>query len=96
MLGTTLYSKLDRKELVKHLISLRVTLASAKLAWIQTFLDEEGLQALEKLLQDETAKQPNGSLMLEMGDVVQMECVKCLRTLMNTEVRRPGLLFRCF
>jgi diaphanous 1 len=80
-------SKQSRKELVKTLISLRVTLSSAKLVWISAFLDERGLQALERLMQTET--QPfTGSVseVKEMSDTILSEAIKCLRTLMNTEV----------
>lgn len=81
-------SKLSRKELVKTLISLRVTLSSAKLVWISAFLDEQGLEALERLLRVETLPFANGQMgdIKEMSDVVLSESVKCLRTLMNTEV----------
>lgn len=83
-----LTDKLSRKDLVKTLISLRVTLSSAKLIWISAFLDERGLQALEHLLQVETQPLANNSVMemKEMSNVILSESVKCLRTLMNTEV----------
>jgi hypothetical protein len=86
-----LSGKLGRKDLVKHLISLRVTLSSAKLTWIAAFLDARGLDALEALLRTETEPllsrgKGKERERKEMSDVVLAECIKCLRTLMNTEV----------
>ncbi len=46
--------KLSRKDLFKHLLSLRVTLSSAKLSWIDSFLHCDGLGALEHIMQQET------------------------------------------
>ena len=80
----------SRKDLVKHLISLRVTLSSAKLVWIADFLDADGLLGIEKVLGEETNALVDTAKRKErkdMSDVVISECVKCLRTLMNTEVR---------
>lgn len=90
-----LTSKLSRKDLVKTLISLRVTLSSAKLIWISAFLDERGLKALEYLLQIETQPLANNTVleMKEMSNVILNESVKCLRTLMNTEVRAQPQIF---
>lgn len=93
----------NRKDLVKHLISLRVTLSSAKLGWIDCFLNQNGLEAFEKTLKVETdslinfeRKDKDKGLSSkvwgnegerkEMSDIVMGECIKCLRTLMNTEV----------
>ncbi|PWN41049.1 hypothetical protein IE81DRAFT_315743 [Ceraceosorus guamensis] len=87
-----LSGKLNRKDLVKHLISLRVTLSSAKLMWIAGFLDARGLEALENLLRLESGPLLTARLgdkrqdRQEMSDVIIGECIKSLRTLMNTEL----------
>lgn len=86
--------KLSRKDLYKHLLSLRVTLSSAKLSWIDSFLHCDGLGALELLMQQETdgivgALGSNRSKQLErkdMSDAILLEAIKCLRTLMNIEL----------
>ncbi len=89
--------KQSRKDLVKTLISLRVTLSSAKMAWIEDFLLADGLVAIEKVLQEEaqplvdlapTAKRKPRK---DMSDTVFAECIKCLRTLMNTQVSSDRL-----
>ncbi|KAJ9477578.1 BNI1-related protein 1 [Pseudozyma hubeiensis] len=87
-------SKLSRKDLFKHLLSLRVTLSSAKLSWIDSFLYCDGLGALEVIMQQETdgivgglgsnrSKQPERK---DMSDAILLEAIKCLRTLMNIEL----------
>ncbi|SPO21738.1 related to Diaphanous protein homolog 1 [Ustilago trichophora] len=86
--------KLSRKDLFKHLLSLRVTLSSAKLSWIDSFLHCDGLGALEQIMQQETdgivnslnSKQAKQVERKEMSDVILLEAVKCLRTLMNIEL----------
>lgn len=94
--------KLSRKDLVKTLIALRVTLSSAKLKWIETFVSSEdqaakGLEVLQSILAKETdalvldrrTRGRGGSESSgrdELSDSVITECVKCLRGIMNTEV----------
>lgn len=87
--------KLSRKDLFKHLLSLRVTLSSAKLSWIDSFLQCDGLGALEQIMQLEadgivnslnSSKQGKQTDRKEMSDAILLEAVKCLRTLMNIEL----------
>ncbi|SNX82525.1 related to Diaphanous protein homolog 1 [Melanopsichium pennsylvanicum] len=87
--------KLSRKDLFKHLLSLRVTLSSAKLSWIDSFLHCDGLGALEQIMQQETDGIVNGpnseqqakqAERKEMSDAILLEAIKCLRTLMNIEL----------
>ncbi|PWZ03137.1 hypothetical protein BCV70DRAFT_12160 [Testicularia cyperi] len=86
--------KISRKDLVKHLLSLRVALSSAKLAWIDEFLDAEGLQAIERIMQLETegfvaslnVDRSRRTERKDLSDTILLEAVKCLRTLMNTEL----------
>lgn len=87
-------SKLSRKDLFKHLLSLRVTLSSAKLSWIDSFLHCDGLGALEHIMQHETdgivkgldANRSKSAERKDMSDAILLEAVKCLRTLMNIEL----------
>ena len=86
--------KLSRKDLFKHLLSLRVTLSSAKLSWIDSFLHCDGLGALEQTMQQETdgivnglnSKQTSKAERKDMSDAILLEAIKCLRTLMNIEL----------
>ena len=76
-------------KLVKHLISLRVHLSTAKLIWIEDFVGQEkGLNALGELLANLVGK---GGKKKDLGDVqttILLEVIKCLRVLLNTEVSR--------
>ncbi|KAG0339661.1 hypothetical protein BG004_006718 [Podila humilis] len=76
----------NQKTLVKHLLSLRIALATAKLSWIKQFLDGKGFRALENVL-DRTAVKKRGGKANDLDETLQSECVQCLRVLMNTE---PG------
>jgi diaphanous 1 len=70
--------------LLKHLLSLRVTLSTAKLAWISDFVAQSGFDALQVIL-EKIDRQPR-----EQGDLNEQvigEVIKCLRVLMNTQVR---------
>lgn len=81
--------KLARANLAKHLIALRVRLATAALAWIQDFLQHDGLAALEKVLKTFTAKTSSTSsrdAITEMDESIQTETIRCLRIILNTEV----------
>lgn len=52
--------KISQRSLVKHLIALRVRLATAKMSWTEQFLDEaNGIDALEALLGRITLKRVN-------------------------------------
>lgn len=79
--------KLDMK-LVKHLISLRVHLSTASLAWIEEFVSElKGLEALRKLLFGLVAKGGKRKKLQEIEGTVLLEVIKCVRVLLNTDVR---------
>jgi diaphanous 1 len=74
-------------KLVKHLISLRVHLSTAKLVWIEEFVDaEKGLDALRILLADLVGKGGKRKILVDVESTVLLEVVKCLRVLLNTEV----------
>lgn len=76
----------NQKTLAKHLLGLRIALATAKLSWIKQFLDGKGFRALENVL-DRTAVKKRGGKANDLDETLQSECVQCLRVLMNTE---PG------
>ncbi|KAI8600503.1 hypothetical protein EDD21DRAFT_376993 [Dissophora ornata] len=86
-----------QKTLAKHLLSLRIALATAKLSWIRQFLDGRGFRALENVL-DKTAIKKRGGKTNDLDETLQSECVQCLRVLMNTEpgftqvLRSPSLV----
>ncbi|PWN26924.1 hypothetical protein BDZ90DRAFT_261174 [Jaminaea rosea] len=89
-----LEGKLSRPELVKHLIALRVTLASAKLSSIPEFVSAGGLQALERLLGREAGALVKRGTREDISDAVIGEVVKCLRGVMNTESGFEAVLAR--
>lgn len=74
-------------KLVKHLISLRVHLSTAKLSWVDGFLNEnDGMELLGTLLSTLVAK---GGKRKKLGDTEEMvlyEVLKCLRVLLNIGV----------
>lgn len=81
-------------KLVKHLITLRVHLSTAKLAFIQDFVgSEKGLDALGALLASLVGKGGKRRALSEIETTVLLEVIKCLRVLLNTEVCSliPGL-----
>lgn len=83
--------KLARANLAKHLIALRVRLATAALSWIQEFLLKDGLAALEKVLRTFTSKTSSATGrdgITEMDASVQTEAIRCLRIILNTEVNQ--------
>lgn len=85
-----LAGKVSQISLVKHLIALRVRLATAQLSWIQEFLNQKGLSAIETLLKKATSHK-SGSLKdagNELDETISAECIRCLRVLMNVEVSR--------
>lgn len=80
-------------KLVKHLISLRVHLSTANLAWIEDFVTtESGMNVLSDLLSLLVSKGGKRKKLSEVEDTVLLEVIKCLRTLLNTEVRSSLLL----
>ncbi|KAF9304280.1 hypothetical protein BGZ74_001919 [Mortierella antarctica] len=79
----------NQKTLAKHLLGLRIALATAKLSWIKQFLDGKGFRALENVL-DRTAVKKRGGKANDLDETLQSECVQCLRVLMNTEA--PSLV----
>ncbi|KAG0310050.1 hypothetical protein BGZ97_012834, partial [Linnemannia gamsii] len=76
----------NQKTLAKHLLGLRIALATAKLSWIRQFLDGRGFRALENVL-EKTAIKKRGGKANDLDETMQSECVQCLRVLMNTELR---------
>lgn len=89
--------KVSQTGLVKHLIALRVRLATAQVSWIQEFLDQKGLSAIESLLKQTTSlksgswKDASG----ELDEGISIECIRCLRVLLNIEVRHVQCLLAC-
>lgn len=80
--------KATDSKLVKHLISLRVHLSTAKLVWIEEFLiQEQGMDALSLLLTNLVGKGGKERKHTDIESTVLLETVKCLRVLLNTEVR---------
>jgi diaphanous 1 len=76
-------------KLVKHLISLRVHLSTAKPAWIEGFICEDrGFDALSELLASLVGKGGKKKALNDVQSSVLLEAIKCLRVLLNTEVGR--------
>jgi hypothetical protein len=74
-------------KLVKHLITLRVHLSTANLAFIQDFIrKEKGVDMLGKLLAGLVGKGGKRRHLTEIETTVLLEVFKCLRALLNTEV----------
>lgn len=74
-------------KLVKHLITLRVHLSTAKVAFIQDFVvAEKGLNALGSLLASLVGKGGKKRILSELEITVLLEVLKCLRVLLNIEV----------
>ena len=74
--------------LVKHLISLRVHLSTASLTWIEEFVQEKkGMDVLGTLLAGLVGKSGKRKTLAEVESIVLFELIKCLRVLLNTEVR---------
>ncbi|GEM06116.1 hypothetical protein Rt10032_c01g0133 [Rhodotorula toruloides] len=89
-------TKITSRSLAKHLIALRVRLATAKLAWAADFVnDAEGLAALDGVL---ARSMRHGTReaddLSEEEKTVQAECVKCLRAVLNTELGFSRILAR--
>jgi len=76
-------------KLVKHLITLRVHLSTAKLTFVQEFVGaERGLIALGTLLANLVGKGGKKKNLNEVETTVLLEVLKCLRVLLNTSVCR--------
>lgn len=74
-------------KLVKHLITLRVHLSTAKVAFIQDFVStEKGLTALGTLLSSLVGRGGKKRALGETETIVLLEVLKCLRVLLNTAV----------
>lgn len=74
-------------KLVKHLITLRVHLSTAKVSWVERFLEEsKGMDALAGLLASLVGKGGKKRKLTDTEENVTYEIVKCLRVLLNTEV----------
>ena len=74
-------------KLVKHLITLRVHLSTANLAFIRDFVrNEKGMDMLGKLLASLVGKGGKRRRFTEIESTVFLEIFKCLRALLNTEV----------
>ena len=74
-------------KLVKHLISLRVHLSTAKLSWVEQFLeDKKGMTALGTRLAELVGKGGKRKKLSDTEEAVLYEVIKCLRVLLNTEV----------
>lgn len=74
-------------KLVKHLITLRVHLSTANLAFIRDFVrNEKGMDMLGKLLAGLVGKGGKRRRLTETESTVFLEVFKCLRALLNTEV----------
>lgn len=72
---------------VKHLISLRVHLSTADLAWIETFVYEnKGMDALGVLLAGLVGKGGKRRKLQNVEETVLLEVIKCIRVLLNTDV----------
>ena len=80
-------------KLVKHLISLRVHLSTAELAWIEEFVaDAKGMDALGTLLSTLVAKDGKRKKLQNVEETVLLEVIKCIRVLLNTDVRHSVAL----
>src|SRR5712671_2284059 len=74
--------------LVKHLISLRVHLSTARVFWVKEFVETEaGLDALGAILAGLVGKAGKRKPLTEMEGAVLLEVMKIFRVLSNTEVR---------
>ncbi|KAG8953015.1 hypothetical protein FRC00_006501, partial [Tulasnella sp. 408] len=79
---------LSGTKLAKHLISLRVHLSTAKLAWIGKFVKEaKGMDVLGQVLEELVGKGSKKKKLSETDNTILVEVVKCFRVLLNTE---PG------
>jgi hypothetical protein len=70
--------------LVKALLALRIALSTASTSWTDQFLELQGLDTLSDHLRQASLKAREGS---DMNEQVINEITKCLRAVMNTNVR---------
>ena len=75
--------KKSSTSLNKLLVSLRVTLSTAKIAFLHEFLDLSGLDTLGETLRRLLSTVVEGG---SVGEQNVVEVMKCLRVLMNTDV----------
>lgn len=81
--------KISQRSLVKHLIALRVRLATAKMSWTEQFLDEaKGIGALEALLGRITLKRVNQCVVILPSFAVTL--THLLQQWRRTSGRRPN------
>jgi diaphanous 1 len=73
--------------LVKHLISLRVHLSTARVFWVKEFVEAEaGFDALSAILASLVGRAGKRKHLTDMEGAVLLEVMKILRVLSNTEV----------
>ncbi|KAG1806317.1 armadillo-type protein [Suillus plorans] len=78
--------------LVKHLISLRVHLSTAKLPWIEEFIIEDGMNAIGSALAALVGKGGKRTVFADIESTVLLEIIKCLRVLLNTQAGFDSVL----
>jgi hypothetical protein len=77
---------LDTK-LVKHLISLRVHLSTARVFWVKEFVETEaGLDVLSAMLAGLVGRAGKRKHLTDIEGAVLLEIMKILRVLSNTQV----------
>ncbi|KAG6910997.1 hypothetical protein DXG01_006051 [Tephrocybe rancida] len=80
-------------KLVKHLISLRVHLSTAKMVWIEEFVvTEQGLDVLGSVLASLVGKSGKRRDLTEAETNVLTEVIKCLRPGFNHVLRSPTII----
>ena len=77
---------------LKHLIALRATLSTAPATWMDDFVGLRGLDALHNNLT--RVSSAGRSTPGDISEQVVGEVIKCLRTLMNTDVSRLTFILR--
>ena len=77
--------KISSKNLAKLLIALRVQLSTESLGWITDFVqpEQDGIMAIQQILQRFCQPVRKG----DNDEMLLLEGVRCLRILLNTEVR---------
>ncbi|KAJ9078460.1 hypothetical protein DSO57_1006241 [Entomophthora muscae] len=82
------------QEMFKCLQSLRITLSSAAVTWIRSFLEDgTALKGMEMLLERMIAKNlslaevSSNAKVQDLEENVHLECIRCLRVILNTQ---PG------
>ncbi|OJA15980.1 hypothetical protein AZE42_09795, partial [Rhizopogon vesiculosus] len=85
-------TKTTDSKLVKHLISLRVHLSTAKLPWIEGFIAEDGMNVLSGTLAALVGKGGKRNALGDIESTVLLETIKCLRVLLNTQAGFDSVL----